>query len=185
MLSFYLSLLMDEPSRCRFEVLYLEYRQLMFFAANQILHDENLAEDAVHEAFMRILQNFNKFSFLDCNKTRSTFVLIVKNIAIDILRKRMRQTTLSLDDYEELLSSDEPDPEEDWLARETSQEILTAVNRMKPIYADILALSVVCEMKSDEIASLLGLPPSTVRVRLHRGRHQLMELLKGDSQHGL
>ena len=166
-------------------MLYLEHRQVMFFVANQVLHDENLAEDAVHEAFMRVLQNFNKFSSLDCNKTRSTFVLIVRNIAIDIYRKRMRQATLNLDDFEELLPGDEPDPEEGWLTRETSQEILTAVNRMKPIYADILALSIVCEMESNQIASLLDLPPSTVRVRLHRGRHQLMELLKGDSQHGL
>ena len=61
MLAFYLALIDDEPSRLLFEELYLAHRNTMVCAANRILHDQMLAEDATHDAFMRILDHLKKF----------------------------------------------------------------------------------------------------------------------------
>ena len=67
MLQLYLQLLDTEEEKQGFELLYETYRKLMHWVANNILHDEKLAEDAVHEAFLRIIKNFHKindFQFL-------------------------------------------------------------------------------------------------------------------------
>ena len=48
----YLQMIDTPEDRSKFEQLYLEYRGLMFHAANQILHNEQDAEDAVHQAFL-------------------------------------------------------------------------------------------------------------------------------------
>ena len=53
----YLQMIDTSEDRSKFEQLYLEYRGLMFHAANQILHNEQDAEDAVHQAFLSIAQH--------------------------------------------------------------------------------------------------------------------------------
>lgn len=54
MLLFYLSLLDTEEEKTKFERLYYEYRAVMKYKALEILKDEYLAEDAVHEAFIKL-----------------------------------------------------------------------------------------------------------------------------------
>jgi RNA polymerase sigma-70 factor (ECF subfamily) len=60
MLTYYLSLIDDEPSRTLFEQLYQLYVHTMFHVAHGILQDHMLAEDAVHDAFLRILNHLDK-----------------------------------------------------------------------------------------------------------------------------
>ena len=88
MLSFYLSLLTDESNKIKFEQFYLQYRHTMLWIAEEILDEHELAEDAVHEAFLRVLDHIQNIFPEKCNKTRSYFVIIVRNIALDMLRKR-------------------------------------------------------------------------------------------------
>ena len=49
----YLCLLDTEEEKSKFEELYNQYRKLMYLCAKEILRDEQLAEDAVHEAFLK------------------------------------------------------------------------------------------------------------------------------------
>lgn len=53
----YLAVLETEQEKTKFEQLYLTYRQTMFYVANSVLHDTQLAEDAVHQAFLRIMDH--------------------------------------------------------------------------------------------------------------------------------
>lgn len=78
------------------ERLYREYRAPMFRIALAILRDEGLAEDAVQQSFLKIFQNFEKIDRTDCNKTRSFIVILVKNTAIDLYRRRGRRMSSPL-----------------------------------------------------------------------------------------
>ena len=62
----------------------------MHWTAEGILHDEHLAEDAVHEAFLRIIQNFHQIEEILSPKTRSFVVIIVRNAALNMQKKRKR-----------------------------------------------------------------------------------------------
>ena len=50
----YLQMIYSPEDRSKFEQIYMEYRSMMFHMANRILTNEQDAEDAVHEAFLKI-----------------------------------------------------------------------------------------------------------------------------------
>ena len=90
MLSLYLQMLDNEEDKSRFERFYLLYRGLMYHVAMKLLHNEMDAEDAVHQAFLAILQHFSKIRTIDCPETRAYSVIITERKAIDLLRERKR-----------------------------------------------------------------------------------------------
>ena len=94
----YLAVLETEQEKTKFEQLYLTYRQTMFYVANSVLHDTQLAEDAVHQAFLRIMDHMGNISKIECPQTKSFVVIIVKNIAINLYNRRKKQAVLSFDE---------------------------------------------------------------------------------------
>ena len=55
MLQFYLSMMNSGEDKALVEFLYNEYKQIMFKTAYAILHNRESAEDAVHDAFLRVI----------------------------------------------------------------------------------------------------------------------------------
>ena len=92
----YLQMIDTSEDRSKFEQLYLEYRGLMFHAANQILHNEQDAEDAVHQAFLSIAQHIQNIDQPISSKTRCYVVTITENKAIDQYRRRQKHPTVEL-----------------------------------------------------------------------------------------
>ena len=56
----YLQMIDTPEERSKFEQIYLEYKGLMFHVAYDILHNEQDAEDAVHQAFVKVAENIKK-----------------------------------------------------------------------------------------------------------------------------
>ena len=57
MLTIFLLTIESPEKKQEFELLYYEYRQLMFHVAYHILNDPHKAEDAVSEALLHIAKN--------------------------------------------------------------------------------------------------------------------------------
>lgn len=70
--------------------LYNKYNRLMLYIAKGILHDKLLAEDAVSQAFIKIIENLNKIDMNNCNKTKSYVVTIIRNISFNMLTQQER-----------------------------------------------------------------------------------------------
>jgi RNA polymerase sigma-70 factor (ECF subfamily) len=70
----------------------------MFYVAMKILHNEHNAEDAVHQAFLSILENLDKISNVECPKTQSYIVIIVERKAIDIIRTNTKIVNINFDE---------------------------------------------------------------------------------------
>lgn len=94
----YMQMLETPEEKSKFEQLYLEYKGLMFHVAYEILHNEQDAEDAVHQAFIKIAENIKKIDDPICPKTHSYVVTIVENKAIDQYRKQQKHQTVELID---------------------------------------------------------------------------------------
>lgn len=94
----YLQMLDAPEERSKFERIYRMYRSLMFYTANEILRNEQDAEDAVHQAFLKIADHMEKIGDAECPKTRGFVVTVVENKAIDLYRKRKRCQTVELDE---------------------------------------------------------------------------------------
>lgn len=52
----YLSMIDTPKEQVKFELLYWEYKDLMFYTANRILNHSQDAEDAVQQAFLSIIK---------------------------------------------------------------------------------------------------------------------------------
>ena len=83
-----LQMVEDPKEKTKFEKIYRRYRSYMFRIAFAILENPQEAEDAVHAAFMKIIENIEKISEPECIKTQSYIVTIIRNQAIDIYRRR-------------------------------------------------------------------------------------------------
>ena len=97
----YLQLIESEDDKFKFEKIYKQYRNLMFYVAFNLLGNEQDAEDSVHTAFVKIAENLQNLSEVICPKTKSYVVIVTENKAINMLRQRNRHEVQSLDDLPE------------------------------------------------------------------------------------
>ena len=90
MLAILLQLIDDPEDKRKFEDIYSRYERLMFIVARDILKDPYKAEDAVNDAFINIIKNFEKTGAADSPRTKRFVVIIVRNICFNMLKKDKR-----------------------------------------------------------------------------------------------
>ena len=176
-----ISMVFDTPEqRTKFEQAYERYSKIGFYYAREILKDDALAEDALHDAFLSLARNLDKIGEIDCNKSFNYFVTIVKNTSISALRKQRRASMVEIDDEESLFQLEDaaPGPEERLLQRAGYEELLAAIRTLKPAYQAPLLLKYANGYTEAEIAKVLGVTVSNVSVRIHRAKKKLIPLLK-------
>ena len=172
MLAFYLSLLEPQEDKDKFEYLYERYAPLMKRVAYQKLHDEQLAEDAVHNAFMKIIKSFCKIDDPNSHKTRRFLVVVTERAAIDILRKEKSSTRVSYEQIEPLLFVTP-----DMLEEISAQELAGMIANLPEIYRTVLELRTYHDLSEKQIATVLGISYAAVRKRLERARNLLAEAM--------
>ncbi|MCO1600859.1 RNA polymerase sigma factor [Desulfosporosinus nitroreducens] len=177
-----LAAIQNIENRSRLEALYKEHASWMYKVAYRILKDEHLAQDAVQEAFINITNNLEKIIGPDCNKIRALFVIIVRNVSIDIYRLRKKQYSVSIEDIEEDLSESGPSVEEILMNNEAFTRVAEKIKELHPSYADILALKFFYHYGDEEISQILNITPENTRTRLHRARKSLIKLLSQEQE---
>lgn len=98
MLFFYLSALDTQEERTKFEEIYKKYGKLMKYVAYNILRDDSLAEDAVHNAFLKLIKYLDRIEDVDCHKTKSFVVIVTESVSKDMYAKRKREATVNIED---------------------------------------------------------------------------------------
>lgn len=169
-----------QEQKTKFEQAYERYSKMGFYYAREILKDDALAEDALHDAFLSLARNLDKIGEVDCNKSFNYFVTIVKNTAISALRKQRRASMVEIDDEESMFQLEDaaPGPEEFVLRQAGYEELLEAIRTLKPAYQAPLLLKYANGYTEAEIAKVLGVTVSNVSVRIHRAKKKLIPLLK-------
>lgn len=164
----YLQLIDDPADRVKFEDLYRTYRSLMLYVANQILHNQQDAEDAVHEAFLAVAKNFSKISSIPRHKIKSYLVTITERKAIDLYRRKQRHPTGEF--LEELEGVTVEYSGDDGLA----QCILNLPAR----YREMILLKYEQGLTNRELAKVLHLSEDAVRKLDQRARDALEKLCR-------
>lgn len=172
----YLSLIETEEEKSKFEQLYINYKNMMYYVAFRILKDTHSAEDAVHQAFLRVINHLDKINIKDCHKTKAFLVVIVENISIDIYRKRRRENTIPFDEitiYE--------DKSNNISNFEQTYYISDTIKKLPIIYSSVLRLKFAQGYTDVEISNILNISEDNVRKRISRGKKMLEKLLsEGD-----
>ena len=174
MLMLYISMIDSPEEKRKFERIYLAHRQTMYYAAFRILKDVHEAEDAVHQAFLRIIDRLDKINDAECHKSRAYLVVITENSAIDIYRKRKQARMVSYEEMEVYITSNiESDYEE-------KDAIFLASNKLPVNYSVVLRLRYAQGHTDAEIATLLKISDDNVRQRISRAKKKLNQLLDGE-----
>ncbi|AUS97129.1 RNA polymerase subunit sigma-24 [Clostridium thermosuccinogenes] len=176
----FLATIKDENSKKKLEALYLKYKKDMFNVAYRILDDYQLAQDAVQTAFINIMDNLDKIENIYCNKTRAFVIIIVRNISINLYKKRKKH--ILLEDIDDTLPDDKQMIDEMIIDADILSKISSKIRELRPDYSDIISLKYFYHYSDDEIARLLNITPGNVRVRLHRAKQRLIMLLSEDRE---
>jgi len=153
-----------------------QYAGALYRVAYSVLRNPADAEDAVQEAFLRVLRH--RESLGEVRDHRVWLIRIVWNIVLD--RKRRAKTRPETDDVEELarvLPSTGLSAEQIAAAAQHHAHVLACVDRLPAKERQVLILSAFEELTSVEIAAVLGITESSVRSRLFRARNLLAGLL--------
>jgi RNA polymerase sigma-70 factor (ECF subfamily) len=167
MLLIYLSALDTEEDKITFESIYNEHKKAAMKAAMYVSGGNvMLSEDAVHDAFLVIVKNWDKFKRNTCNKWSSLIVIITKHKTIDLLRKENRM--IPLEDEGDI--PDQGDGLDVLLQyKEDCEYIAQCVTNLPEVYKIPLQLRYYHDFTIEEIAAITGITPNNVSVRLHRG----------------
>jgi len=153
--------------------IYEKYKYLMFSIAMDILKDQYSAEDAVQEAFVKILKHYKKIDDIESNRTKRMIITITKNCAIDIYRKRSRQwnSETDIENVGHLEDIDNYFTVED--------ERYKCINELPDTYKEILILKYSSGFSNVEIAEILEVSEVNVRKRISRARKLLKKNMEG------
>ena len=94
----YLQMVETAEDRSKLEAIYLKYRNYLYHVAFSVLNNPQDAEDAVHYGFVKLAENIQKISDINCPKTKGYIVTIVENKAIDIYRKKQNHSHVAYTD---------------------------------------------------------------------------------------
>lgn len=168
MLVCYLQMLDTLEEKVRFEQIYTKYRGLMYHVAENILHDSQEAEDAVHNAFLWIIKKFSRFQNQPLKDIAPMVTVIAKNEAISLLRKRKNNVPLEdWDGFAETVS-----------ATADYQDLVNSFQRLPQTYRVVMEMKLLMGCSDGEIASKLGLTKTAVSTRLSRGRQLLRNIVE-------
>lgn len=182
MISTALALLKTDEQRNVLSEFYQKYKNRFYAIAYSKLHGKTAAEDAVQEAFLRIVDKPEKFFKIEHNKRVAYADVIVRNVAIDMFNKNNAQKI-------EELTEDVSDEaytlglEDTVIGSVSKNELLAFILKLPVLQRDILNLKVVCELSNSEIAQKLNVSETVVRQRLFQARKSILDFLESGDIH--
>ncbi len=173
MLLYYLSLLDTQEERDKFTLLYETHKRAMMVAARNVLKSSMQAEDAVHEAFLKLTRNMDSVGDVDAHETKSYLCCAARRCALDIIKKNNRHLTVSMETVCEIQAGTV-----DMLSGLEKEDMLTLIKELPVNYQDVLELKAYQELSDKEIAAFLGISCPAARKRLERARGMLLDRMQ-------
>ncbi len=166
----------EKESFQTFEKVYTELYSLIYRIAYHVVYDDDAAEDVTQEAFVRLYHSDHIFSTIDDAKYWT--IRVVKNLAINQLRKKKRSIQLvEKMEQEQVKTSNTETGEDVYMREETIHQVRDALTRLPENLRLPIILREYGDMSYSEIAQVMGISESNVKVRIHRGRANLERLL--------
>lgn len=172
MLALYMALIEDEADKIKFENIYYSYRKQMLVAANEVLKNETLAEDAVQNALLGIAKRISNVQDNNPQMLRAYVLTAARNAAINLLKKEKRHEhmCISIHAVDEEVSVDQPENK--------LEQVKAAISRLPLLYREVLMLHYVQNMNYAQMAELLHRSQSTLRQQVSRGKKMMRQVLE-------
>ncbi|MEK6698280.1 MAG: sigma-70 family RNA polymerase sigma factor [Nitrospirota bacterium] len=164
-----------------YSLLIEKYQEMVFTVAYRVLGDESAAKDAAQESFISAYLSLGHFR--GNSKFSSWLVSITLNKCRDMLRRR--KEVVPLPDMADTLRSGDEDPLEQLETKQTRDMLQEALNMLPNDYREAVVLKHVQGLDYHEMSELCGVSEGALKVRVHRGREMLRNILReGDLSNG-
>lgn len=164
-----LKLFNKESKKERFIRFYTFYNQFMFYTAQQILNDEQLSEEAVQNAFIKIIEKFDKINNdFKSKKTKAYVITITRNSCIDILRRNNENYS------SDILPDIESSTGKFLLGEFKTEYIVEAIRKLPLTYQQLLIVQYFHEMCTADISDMLNMSYTDTQKSLKHANNTLI-----------
>ena len=146
----------------------------LFRVAVWLVRNVTEAEDLVQETFFEALKSFHRYEIGTNCKAWMTTIMYHLNSKRKRKLGQMKLVEDAEDTLAETLVFEPPVPQ-----KVTDEDVLSALEKIPPIFREVVVLADVEEFAYREIAEIIDVPIGTVMSRLHRGRKILRGELTG------
>jgi RNA polymerase sigma factor (sigma-70 family) len=152
------------------ETFYRAGKDKLFGYLVRMTANHDLSADVMQESFVRYIEHYGSGP---CQY--SLLYRIARNVLTDHFRRNNRFTYMDDDDVEDNCVT----PEQTVVARDAFQQVLNAMQKLKPDDREILSLAAGDgNLSYQQIGEITGNSEANVKVRIHRARLKLREILK-------
>jgi RNA polymerase sigma factor (sigma-70 family) len=158
-----------------FTVLVNQYKSMVFSLAVQMCKDVHLAEELAQDVFVKVYEKLGEFK--GQSKLSSWIYRITINWCYTKLRIKRNFDQVSFEDNNILVESDLNGFE----LLENAERIVCirqALSELETMDAIVLTLFYLEEMTIEEIVQTTSLSKANVKVKLHRARKRLLEIIE-------
>jgi RNA polymerase sigma-70 factor (sigma-E family) len=149
-----------------FEAFFRAEYDHLFQAAYLLTGSRHEADDIAQEALLRAFERWDRVSSMDSPAG------YVYRVALNLNRSRLRKVAVRARRIFAVVPGDDSTA-----AVLASRQVLDALSKLPPGQREAIVLTAWLGMDSEEAGQVLGIDPSSVRGRLHRGRAALRALL--------
>ncbi|MBN2159761.1 MAG: sigma-70 family RNA polymerase sigma factor [Spirochaetes bacterium] len=145
------------------------------------IKDYDEAMDITQEVFIMTMEALR--SFRRESKFSTWFYSIMVNYCKNYRKKNSRYNLVSMnssrgdEEYDLQLPDERENPEEEVIMKESLRIVRDEISKLPDDYREILLLRDIQGLSYNEIAGILGISLSNVKVRIHRGREFLKNRL--------
>lgn len=160
--------------------LYELYEKKMYIVAYSILNNQWQAEDAVSEAFIKIIRHRDVFSDPESDETKRYIIRLIQNTAIDIYRKNQKDSEhLQVLDGQsgQMYPQSVADTDMVVLEMHDRERVRELLSDLPDKLCEVMFLRCVKELSVKETAAVLQIKETAVRKRYERARRLLKDKL--------
>jgi RNA polymerase sigma factor (sigma-70 family) len=151
------------------------YQDMVYNLCYKVLLDEDEAKDAAQEAFIKAYQSLS--SFREESKFSTWLYRIASNEALGKTRKKKRSAPLEEARHMPTEESAGGSASASLQQEERSRYLHAALAKLEETDRLLISLYYLEEVSMDEVADISRLDKNTAKVRMHRARKKLYNLL--------
>jgi RNA polymerase sigma-70 factor (ECF subfamily) len=157
-----------------FQRVYKEVFPVLMRVAYHVTYNMDASEDICQEAFIRFYNR--NLSFPSMDEAKYWLIRVTKNLAINHVKRKSREQK-AVEKIKKQPKVAFKSGEESVLEQETRLRVREAIQSLPEKLRAVLVLKEYSDLNYKEIASVLNISESNVKVRVHRARLQLEQLL--------
>ena len=157
----------------KYDVFYKRSKDGLFAYLLRMTGDYHLSCDLVQESFVRYLQRYSNIG----ERSRSLLYTIARNAAMDAFRKP-KADQFNPDNF----ADSKNNPEQQLDDRQTFDRIMAAIQQLPLVDRELISLVSGADLSYSEIGTILNISETNVKVKVHRARLRLREILSNGGE---